>query len=236
MVPRGLVVGANHRGEFLDLVIVPASEVRVFGPDGPADTWATLINARPMGAEQSVTANAATVTTAWKGAELHGPLALTETTVLHSDARGFEVIEQVAAAQPIGGIEMKLWPVRGATATVATDGGSVDLLFPQNGLERPHLRVQVLEGQGAISLGDDGLLTVRSASDRVHVAVTDLTAGDGISPVQLLDPAQLVDAYDVAAVLLIRWDPAFAAREQRMEDLGYRLGLSAGAYALMVRD
>jgi len=104
------------------------------------------------------------------------------------------------------------------------------------GLEEPHLRIEVVGGNGVINLGSDGALTVRSVTDRVHLKVTDLTAGTGTSNVQILDPAQLIQTYDVAAVVLIQYDPAFKAREQRMEDLGYSLGLSAGAYALMVRN
>jgi len=237
MVPRGLVVGANHRGEFLDLLQVPASEVRVFGAGGPDDLWATLINALPVGRGQGLTSTEATVSTAWEGNELHGPLALTETTVLRGSSGGFELIEQVTASQPFGGIELQLKPLRLAAAlNITSDGQAADLYFPVTGLEQPHLRVDVVGGNGFIALEADGRLMVRSATDRVHLRVTALTAGEGTSPLQILDPAQLIDAYDVAAVLLVQWDPAFMAREQRMEALGYRLGLSAGAYALMVRD
>lgn len=237
IVPRGLVVGANHRGEFMDLVQVPASEVRVFGTGGSGDSWATLINARPVATNQSLTADEAGITTVWKGNELHGPLTLTETTVLRADSGGFELIEQATAEQPFGGIEVQLRPLRlAASSTITSDGQAADLYFPLTGLEEPHLRIEVVGGNGLISQGDDGRLTARSATDRVHLRVTALTAGEGTSPVQILDPAQLIDLYNVAAVLLVQWDPAFAAREQRMEALGYRLGLSAGAYALMVRN
>ncbi|MEP7040169.1 MAG: hypothetical protein ABI864_01195 [Chloroflexota bacterium] len=237
MVPRGLVVGANHRGEFMDLLQVPASDVRVFGTGGPNDLWATLINARPVGTSRGLTADEAAVTTVWKANGLQGQLALTETTVLRADSGSFELIEQATAEQPFGGIELQLRPLRLAAASnITSDGLRADLYFPQTGLEEPHLRIDVVGGNGLIALGDDGRLTVRSATDRVHLRVTALTAGEGTSSLQILDPAQLINAYDVAAVLLVRHDPAFLAREQRMEDLGYRLGLSAGAYALMVRN
>jgi hypothetical protein len=237
MVPRGLVVGANHRGEFMDLLHVPASEVRVFGPGGPDDLWATLINSRPVGTSKGVTTTEAGVTTVWQGNDLYGPLRLTETTLLQADSPSFELVEQATAEQAFGGIELQLRTLRLAAASnVASDGLQADLTFPQTGLEEPQLRIEVVGGNGVITLGDDGRLTVRSVTDRVHLRVTALTAGEGRSNVQILDPTKLIDAYDVAAVLLVQWDPAFVARQQRMEDLGYRLGLSAGAYALMVRD
>jgi hypothetical protein len=221
----------------MDLLQVPASEVRVFGAGGPADTWATLINAQPVARGETLTTDEATVTTVWKGTDLHGPLALTETTTLRPEAGGFELIEQAAAEQPFGGVELQLRPVRlAATSTISGDGQIADLYFPQTGLEQPHLRVEVVGGNGFIALWDDGRLTVRSTTDRVHLRVTALTAGEGSAPLQILDPARLIDAYDVAAVLLVRYDPAFTAREQRMEDLGYRAGLTTGAYALMVRN
>jgi hypothetical protein len=237
MVPRGLIVGTNHRGEFLDLLQIPASHVRVIGPAGPDATRATLLGSLPLLREQSVIGNQAVVRTTWKNDQPQSALQLTETTILHSASASFEVIEQVAAEQPVGGVELQLWPqLRTTAARVERDGQHAALTFPTTGLEQPHVRIAVVGGNGVISLGQDGVLTVRSATDRVHVEVTDLTPGQGTSNLQILDPAQLIDMYDVAAVLLIRYDPAFETRESRMEDLGYRLGLSAGAYALMVRN
>ena len=237
MVPRGLIVGTNHRGEFLDLLQIPASHVRVIGAAGLEATRATLLGSRPELREQSVIGNQAVVRTTWKNDQPHSALLLTETTVLYGDSPSFEVIEQVAADEPIGGLELQLWPqLRTTAARIERDGQQADLYFPTIGLEQPHVHIAVVDGNGVISLGQDGVLTVRSATDRVHVAVTDLTPGQGTSNLQILDPARLIEAYDVAAVLLIRYDPAFESRESRMEDLGYRLGLSAGAYALMVRN
>jgi hypothetical protein len=237
MVPRGLIVGANHRGEFLDLLQMPASHVRVIGAAGADATRATLLGSLPQLMEQSVVGNEAVVRTTWKNDEPHSALLLTETTALHGASPTFELIEQVTAEQPVGGVEVQLWPQLGTTsARVERDGQQADLYFPTTGLEEPHVRIAVVGGNGVISLGQDGILTVRSATDQVHMEITDLTPGEGTSNVQILDPAQLIEAYDVAAVLLIRYDPAFESRESRMEDLGYRLGLSAGAYALMMRD
>ena len=237
-VPRGLIVGANHRGEFLDLLQIPASEVRVLGTAGPDDIRATLLGSRPQGIDQSVLQNEAMVSTTWNGGQPEGAFTLTETTILHGDSPSFELIDQVAAAtQPVGVIELQLWPLVPTTAArVDRSGQQADLYFPQAGLEEPKLRIEVVGANGVISLGQDGVLTVRSATDKVHLKVTDLTTGEGTSSVQILDPAQLIQAYDVAAVLLIRYDPAFEVRQRRIEDLGYRLGLAAGAYALMVRN
>lgn len=235
-VPRGLIVGANHRGEFLDLLQIPASKVRVVGTAGADDTLATLGGSRALGIDHRVTGNEAVVTTAWKGG-VKGTVGLSETTILHGDSASFELIDQVAVKQPIGGIELQVRPLVPTTAARVDRKGQVaDLYFPVAGLEEPHVRIEVVGGNGVIQLGQDGTLTVHSGTDQVHLMVTDMTTGEGTSNVQILDPAQLIDAYDVAAVLLIRYDPAFEAREQRMEDLGYSLGLSTGAYALMVRN
>ena len=237
-VPRGMIVGANHRGEFLDLLQIPASAVRVIGTTSVDDTRATLLASRPVRMHQTVAENDATVSTTWNGTRHAGAgLSLNETTILHSEARTFELIEEVRARQPIGGVELQLWPLLPATASlIESNGQAADLYFPAVGLEEPHLRIEVLDRNGVITLGDDGRLTVRSVTDQVHLKVAALTTGEGGPDVQVLDPARLVDAYDVGAVLLVRYDPAFAARERRMEDLGFRMGMAAGAYALMVRD
>lgn len=236
-VPRSLIVGANHKGEFLDLLRIPSGDVRVIGTTGPNDIRATLANLRPIGVETGVAAQEAVVHTTWKGAEQGGPLLFSETTLLHEDSRGFELIDQVTAKRPVGGVELRLWPlVRTAATRVENSGLGADLYFQQAGLEDPHLRIDIVGGNGVISLGQDGVLTVRSATDLVHLQVSDLTAGEGTSSVQILDPAQLIEGYDVAAVVLIRYEPSFETRMRRMEDLGYRVAVETGAYALMRRD
>lgn len=235
-VPRGLIVGANHRGEFLDLLQIPASGVRVIGPAGPDDTLATLSGSRPQGVVQGIVQDEAVVSTTWTGGR-DGSFSFTETTILQGDAPTFELIDQVVAAQPISIVEVRVRPLVPTTAAgVDRSGQWADLYFPMAGLEEPHLRIEVVGGNGVIGLGQDGALTVRSATGRVHLKVTDLTTGARTSSVQILDPAQLIQEYDVAAVVLVRYDPAFGARQQRIEDLGYSLALSAGAYALMVRN
>jgi len=231
-----LIVGANHQGEFQDLLQIPASGLRAVGKAGTDDALATLSGSTPQGISQSIVQDEAVVGTTWKGGK-DGSFTLIETTILHGDAPTFELIDQFVAKHPIGSIELRVRPLVPTTATTIDRTRQLaDLYFPVAGLEEPHLRIEVVGGNGVIGLGSDGALTVRSVTDRVHLKVTDLTAGTGTSNVQILDPAQLIQAYDVAAVVLVQYDPAFKAREQRMEDLGYSLGLSAGAYALMVRN
>jgi hypothetical protein len=68
------------------------------------------------------------------------------------------------------------------------------------------------------------------------VLITDLTAADFPSMgLQALDPAQLADRYGVRAALLQR-GPALAARERRLEGIGFRVARTSGAYELMIRD
>lgn len=235
-IPRGLIVGAKHRGEFLDLLRIPSNEVRILSTTGPDETRATLIDLQPAGIDQSVTEHEAAISTHWTGDDDEGAIELSETTLLHGDSR-FELIEEAAAEGPMGGVELQLWPLRRtATTRIDSTGQQADLFFPQAGLEEPHLRINVVGGNGVFSLGRDGILTVRSDTDRVHLEVTALTAGHGTERVQILDPVQLVDSYDVAAIVLVRYEPAFETRVLRMEALGFRVALEAGAYVLMMRD
>ena len=236
-IPHGLIVAANHRGEFLDLLRIPSNKVRILSTTGLDDARATLSGLQPAGMDQSVTEAEAAISTHWVGDDPQGALALSETTSLHGDSRSFDLIEEAAAGGPLGGVELQIWPLlRTATTRVDSSGQQADLFFRQAGLEQPHLRINVVGGNGVISLAPDGILTVRSATDRVHLQVTALTAGEGTSGVQILDPVQLVESYDVAAVVLVRYEPAFETRALRMESLGFRVALEAEAYVLMMRD
>ena len=236
-VPRGLIIGANHRGEFLDLLRIPASQIRVLDAAGSDITSATLNDFHAVALDDGVTGDEAFVTTGWTRGAGEGAMRLNETTLVDGATHTFELIEEVAGKQPIGGIELRLWPLVGtAAASIDSTGAGADLHFRQVGLEEPHLRIDVIGGSGLLALGPDGVLVVRSETNQVHLKVTALTVGEGTADVQVLDPAKLIQTYDVAAVVLVKYDPSFETRMRRMEDLGYRQALDAGAYALLVHD
>jgi hypothetical protein len=66
----------------------------------------------------------------------------------------------------------------------------------------------------------------------VRLLITDLTAAPSPT-VRLawLEPTELVERYDVEAVLLTR-DPALDARQARIEALGFRQVMDLGTYLL----
>ena len=69
----------------------------------------------------------------------------------------------------------------------------------------------------------------------LSMTVTDLTAGGASTSLQLLDPVQLVDEYDIGAAVLRR-DAAYDARKARLELLGFHVAKAAGPYIVMVRS
>jgi len=74
---------------------------------------------------------------------------------------------------------------------------------------------------------------VRSSRGPIRLLITDLSGAD--SPTigaEFLDPAELVAAYQVGAVLLVR-DPAFEGRRIRLEALGFHLVQTVGPYVVM---
>ena len=229
--PRGLLVSANHGGEYVDLLrLVPASSV-VLAEDG--SRLASLPALEAVGMDRSLNPTIASASTRWSGDR--GDTTITYTTSLSvaAGADAFDLALRAASSLPIGGVQAELRPIAGMPilAVEHVPGGAI-LTFPRSGLTEPRLRLDV--PGGTVVETSDGGLALASPGPELRVTVTDLTRGAASASLGLLEPATLLDTYGVGAALLRR-DPSYEDRRDRLAFLGFRVAHAEGPYVVMVR-
>jgi len=232
-VPRGMAIGVNHGGEYLDLLQIASGGTRLLDASGNLETLATLPNLD--GASRSATGDglAASVTSTWSGERQGAPVTFREIVSLQGDASTLVVRASATTTGPIG-FELELHPAQLPLTHISVTGNAAELTFAVAGSSEPQLRVLLSGAFATLAALPDGGLQVRSSGGPIRLLITDLSgAGSPTNGVQFLEPAELVAAYDVGAVLLVR-DPAFEGRRIRLEALGFRLARTFGPYAVLV--
>jgi hypothetical protein len=230
---RGLVLAANHGGEFVDLLAIAPDRTRILSTDPASPVLATLTNLAPLGRVVTPATSELRVETAF-GADRQGtPVTLRQTLTLQQDSSVLDLRVQAETALPLGGIAFELMPSSHMPESeIQITGQEALVTFGRLGASQPQLRVAIVGGAGRFEHTSDGALAVRSPDPSVRLLITDLTAAPSPT-VRLawLEPAELLERYDVEAVLLTR-DPALEARQARIEALGFRQAMDLGTYLL----
>lgn len=229
--PRTLLVAANHGGEYVDLLrLVPASSLVL---DGNGHTLASLPALAPAGFEDWASAQHVEATTRWAAVRPSGRVEYTQTIGLDRGSTSFSMDVRAESELPIGGLELEFRPPTGvAMVDVKVHGAIADVTFARMGRTKPTLRLNVKDGQ--IVWTPTGGLLVRTTAASLSLTLTDLTAGGASSSLRILDPAALIADYGVGAAILRR-DPAYEARRDRLERLGFHVVHVAGPYVVMIR-
>jgi hypothetical protein len=231
-VPRTLVLGINHGGEYLDLLKIAAAGTRIFEADGRT-TVASLPN---LAADQRTVAGdglAASVTSSWSGERGGVPVTFRQIVSVQD---GSATLELRASATTSTGSPFALDLTAGQLPVTGLEmiDDEADLTFTLAGISAPRVRVVVSGASVTLEPLPAGGLRLHSAGGPIRLLVTDLSGAD--SPTigaEFLDPANLLAAYDVGAVLLVH-DPSFDGRRIRLESLGFRVAQAIGPYVVMV--
>jgi hypothetical protein len=233
---RGLVVAANHGGEYLDLLTTVPGRTRILGaaPDQPI--LATLANLAPAGREVTITPAELQVTTSWTGERQGVPVTYRQSVMLRQDSSVLDLRLSIETTLPVEGLQFELRPAAGIRSSeVNVDGQVATISFIRIGSGEPQLRVVLAGSEGVLRPTATGGLRIRSSETQVRLLITDLTAASSPSvQLQWLDPEQLIERYGVQAVLLAR-DPTLDGRRARMEALDFQLVGDYGTYVLLVR-
>lgn len=234
---RGLVVAANHGGEYLDLLTTVPGRTRILGaaPDQPI--LATLPNLALAGREVTMTPAELQVTTSWTGERLGVPVTYRQSVMLRQDSSVLDLRLSIETTLPVEGLQFELRPAAGIRSSeVNVDGHEATIAFIRIGSREPQLRVVLAGSEGVLRPTATGGLRIRSSETQVRLLITDLTAASSPTvTLQWLDPDQLIERYGLQAVLLAR-DPTLDARRARMEGLGFQLIGDYGTYVLLVRQ
>ncbi|MEA2674703.1 MAG: hypothetical protein QOI92_1895 [Chloroflexota bacterium] len=230
--PRSLSIAANHGGENIELLrLVPASSLVL---DGSGATLASLPALAPAGLDLQEGTDHLAATTSWTGLRAGTQVFYSQGVELDRGSDSFRMGVRVDGAEAIQGLSLELRPPSGvAIVSVTGSGGAAVVTFARYGQTEPRLGISV--PGGSIALNDAGGLRISVPARDLSMTIRDLTAGGATTSLQLLDPAQLVAAYDVGAAVL-RHDTSYDARRARLELLGFHVAMAEGPYVVMIRS
>ena len=233
--PRQLSIAANHGGEFVDLLATAPGATLVL--DEANSTLASLANLPGSSRRQIAANDEVGLALGWTGDRNGQPVSYRQTVLLHRYASTMELRAGVSTPLAFQHFQIELRPTELPLTDVRIDGRWADLVFASLGSKEPKLRVLIARGDASLTaLPDGGGLHIDVVDEQVRILITDLTAAPSPSMgLQVLEPAQLVDRYDVGAVLLRR-DPTFEARRARLETLGFGVAELFGSYVVLVRE
>ena len=235
--PDTFTIGVNHGGEFVDMLQVATSQVRILSAAATGGVLGTVGSLAPESMATALADQQLELRASWTGGQPGSGIAYVQTTRLTDQSATFDMRAEVKTVLPVDGLELDLLPVGGMDITVVAGIGPVaDVYFTRLGLEVPHLRIVVAGQGGTIERTAGGGLRVRTATPQLRLLVTDLSASEHFSSeLSLLCTTQLRDEYGIGAVILAR-DPSLVSRQQRMERLGFHFAASMGPYLVMLRN
>lgn len=224
-VPAGLVVRANHGGEFVDLLRIGRSATLIDS--------ATAVDLVPLRSTETLDARQASVRTVWGHRDVPS-FSFTQTVTTFVEGTTL----RLAQVAPGHRVTTELAPAFGVAITsLEVDPNEAIACFTALGGSEPCIRLRTTAGEGQLSASPDGGIRVTSDdSGRIELLVTALTAGEASVGLGILEPSELVSAHDVGAVLLHEPDPAYGARQRRLERLGFSEARVFGPYVVLLRD
>jgi hypothetical protein len=222
-VPTDMLIRANHRGEFLDLLRLRPADVRI----GRVRGYSLL----PVRATHIVRADEVALRTVW-GISGNPDFSFTQTATVFEDGTTLRILAS-ATSRRVAAI---LTPSVGIHITsLAFAGDQASACFSERAGSAPCLRFHVADGGRLIDDGNGGIRIRGNRTGVIDVLVTALTAGNPSVGLGLLDPARVAADHDVRAAVLNASDPAYLGRLARLEALGFREGRRFGTYAVLIR-
>lgn len=218
-VPRDPLFAFNHDGEFLDMLRAPDADVKVFDVDG--EVLATLGALEPGFAEQVATGTGAAMRSTWTGARRGERLQMTVTVAADQASGAVDVIYEALGPGGIGGMQVLLRPPSPA-AILDTDvhGPRARVFYAAFGARLPVLDVAIVDGGGSELTAVLGGVLARADGGRLHFRLSPGTVGASLSEPKVLSPADVMETFNVQAVV-VREGPAAEARVARLALSGF---------------
>jgi hypothetical protein len=228
-VPSDLLIRTNHGGEFVDVLRLPQRATSI-----ETDTSTTTANALvPVRSARDTAGREASVRTVWQ-APGNDRLTLTQSVTTYAEGTTVRIVQRAPGHR----LATELSPAFGTALTsLDIDGAEAIACFTELGGVPPCIRIHAAHTDARVREMPGGVLQVESVvGSKLDILITAMTAGNASVGLGLLDPAELVEKYDVRAALLFAADPAYTAREARLERLGFAGARSFGPYRVLIRD
>jgi len=186
----------------------------------------------PIRAAHDITERAATVRTVWERPGEDG-FSFTQSVTTYVEGTTVRILQQVPGHR----LSTVLSPAFGATmTTLEINGSEAVACFTELGGTAPCVRITAAQPDARMRATSDGGLEVDSGTtSRIDLLITALTAGDASVGLGFLEPAELVEAYEVGAALLYAADPSYPSRRARLEWLGFEEARTFGPYRVLLR-
>jgi hypothetical protein len=227
VAPAGIVLRANHGGEFLDLLRVRRADITIITDHGAVRGNALV----PLREVESASQRQVSLSTVWT--DRRGTQTLAQSVTIWRDGTSMRLSQY----SPDNGIATVLRPAGLPIVSVERRDQETTVCFTQFGVSHPCLRIWVSQTDASVrQLPDGGLRIETGRPDRLDIVVTALTAGDASVGLSLLHPEDLIAARDIGAALLYALDPAYPARAHRLETLGFQEEFAAGPYRVLMRE
>jgi hypothetical protein len=228
--PVGLVIAANHGGEFVDLLTLDQRDTSI----GSSTAGTLLANLLPTGLTSFDNNTEASVRTEWQGAESAESVSFARTVRLAAHDATLSLTDE----SPSGVVESVFRAATGiAITSLETSGNEAHVCFSQRGNTMPCLALRASDtGARFDSSNDGGLRIIGSVNGRTELQITALTPGAPIVGLQVLDPREVVTKYRVGAAILYADDPAYDETLGRLGVLGFGLSFQEGPYAVLLGE
>jgi hypothetical protein len=176
------------------------------------------------------------IITTWTGTRRGGAVNYTRTVILKPNARNFEVIDEVTGTAPIAFIYVQVRPPVGVTPeSMSAQQGQTSVVLPAVTATKPFFRITSDDAGTTFSVKDGAVGIISATPNRLHMRFSVQNVGLPIAQLQALVPADLINEFNVQAVLL-RKDGSFNAREKRLNSLGFTTVAEFGTLVVMRRQ
>ena len=164
---RGLVIAANHGGEYVDLLSMVPEGTRIVGAGTDAPVLATLTNLASAGREVTGTPDELRVASAWTGQRQAASVTYRQVLTMRADSSVMDLRMSVETTLPIGGLQFEFGPAAGTQITAIDVGGrEATLSFSAMGSTEPRLRVFLVGDEGYLRMSTSGALQIRTPGQR----------------------------------------------------------------------
>lgn len=227
-VPTGLLIRANHGGEFVDLLRLSPATTMV-SATGEQLGMGQFV---PLRTRERSLERQASITTVW-GRSTDPGMTFTQRVITYRNGTTLRVSQSANARA----LTTDLIPAGGQRfASVKMNGSEAIVCFPAVGGATPCLNVDAAPLGAALSMTADGVLRATSGdAGRLDLLITATTAGQAPIDLGIFDPSEIATAYRVGAALLYQPDPAFRSRVERLEALGFHQARAFGPYRVLMR-
>lgn len=242
VIPKEPWIIVNHASVPMSTMRLLPSLTSVIGADGQTELG-SMDTLTPIRAERSdaiaPTANSEedyiSIKTVWADSRVTPTLTLSQSMSLTRNKNELLIVMEAESQAEFGSIRVDLAPVPGLVPSgYEIDSAGATIRFPDRVGVAGSMRIESRTAGVQFSESSRGLL-IESPEPKFELVVSAGVPDRPMSDLRLLIPDELIDQYNIGAVIL-RASPALNARIARFSPHGFSEKFEVGPYVVLVRD